>query len=612
MKQSKWVANQPFIFFLWVLSSHSIEILQVHGFTSHAGLQSALPSIPSQTNLITCRTSSRVCLASSTTAQLDENDSSNTQSFNSKITHTKADDEKIHWSKPAFIIAGPALIGAMTDPVLSLIDTAFVGQLPNSSIPLASLGACTSIFHLALNAFRASTTATTSLVSEALNKDQKDGGNNEPSLAAQDAAREVTMASIQFGLIAGFSILTVLLTYSNTILSLMGLSPTSVVPEKIQLFTQAKSYLKIRTLAAPFVLFCTVAEGAFRGYANTVIPLIASFVAAGVNLILDPILMFGGNIPIGNASGPVNGFLGKFGAGLGISGASGATALSQVCGGFVYAYMLWRRKMIPPLFPAHSSKSKSQTQTKAKRSLIWKSIFKANFTMMLKQGSLLLAWAYATSRATAIGTTHVAAHQVALSLWLIFALIQDGAAVAAQVLMSQIFHSSSSSAQTENSGSSPSKTKSSSKKSSSKFNPRQLSLVKYMLKLSLLQSFAATTILFLLGRNAPSVFTNDIAVQTHLRKLMPILALQQPLISITLVTEGLAVGGNQFGILAAGTALSTVVAMKVLSGASSIQGIWKGGIVCLFAGRLLTALVGVGVMLKKNKILCDDSKTAQM
>lgn len=541
---------------------------------------------------------------------------------------------KIRWTKPTLAIAIPALVGAMTDPLLSLIDTAFVGQLPNSSVPLASLGACTSIFHLAFNAFRATTTATTSLVSEAWSKERYAGDKTQES-----PTKEVTVASIQFGLIAGFSILTILLSCSTSILSLMGISSTS--PAQQQLYIQAKSYLKIRTLAAPFVLFSTVVEGVFRGYANTVIPLIASSVAAFVNLILDPLLMFGGGVLLGGAGNivgaryknPVLRIFGQLlysmkvffenrGAGLGISGAAGATAFSQLCAGSVLAFALWKKRLVPPLLPPKKVNgslplsAEQKKKTRAKRRLIWKSILKANSTMMLKQGSLLLAWAYATSRATSIGTAHVAAHQVALSLWLIFALIQDGAAVAAQVLMSQTLYTSAkvndSSSASSDLPSTPAyvdnkieKTKSSinitKKEDKSEFNLHQTSLVKYMFKFALFQSCIAAGFLHVLGQYAPSIFTNDVTVQGHLRKLMPILALQQPLISMTLVTEGLAVGGNQFGILALGTALSTFAAMKVLSRASSIQGIWTGGIVCLFVGRFLTALVGIISLLWKGK-----------
>ena len=52
------------------------------------------------------------------------------------------------------------------------------------------------------------------------------------------------------------------------------------------------SYLRIRSLAAPAVLFITVSEGAFRGYCDTRTPLLASLTAAVTNAVFDPLLMF--------------------------------------------------------------------------------------------------------------------------------------------------------------------------------------------------------------------------------------------------------------------------------------------------------------------------------
>jgi Na+-driven multidrug efflux pump len=70
------------------------------------------------------------------------------------------------WSRQTISIGIPALLAMMADPLLSLIDNAYVGKL--GAIELAALGTCTSIFHFAFNAFRATTTATTSLVATAL------------------------------------------------------------------------------------------------------------------------------------------------------------------------------------------------------------------------------------------------------------------------------------------------------------------------------------------------------------------------------------------------------------------------------------------------------------
>lgn len=53
------------------------------------------------------------------------------------------------------------------------------------------------------------------------------------------------------------------------------------------------------------------------------------------------------------------------------------------------------------------------------------------------------------------------------------------------------------------------------------------------------------TTLLLLSGVIPRCFTSDPAVLERLGKLLPLLAVQQPLIAMTLVTEGLLVGAGQ-------------------------------------------------------------------
>jgi Na+-driven multidrug efflux pump len=185
--------------------------------------------------------------------------------------------------------------------------------------------------------------------------------------------------------------------------------------------------------------------------------------------------------------------------------------------------------------------------------------------MFAKQGSLLLAWTYATARATRLGHSHVAAHQVALSFWLIFALILDGAAVSAQVLMGRAKGDA----------------------------PQVQSLIRYMTAFAALQGVLSTAAILLAGNAVPRIFTPDPVIRAHLVQLMPHLAFQQILVSVTLVMESLVIGANEFNLLAIGTSISTLFALRELQQATTVVGIWSRGIVMLFAGRLLTAVIGV-------------------
>eukprot|EP00934_Nitzschia_sp_Nitz4_P007232 Nitzschia sp. Nitz4//NODE_159_length_47236_cov_74.723851//14302//15858//NITZ4_additional_000006-RA//1//CDS//3329531737//7222//frame0 len=423
--------------------------------------------------------------------------------------------EKYHWNTLTFSLAIPALIGMLADPLLSLMDTAYVGRIGANE--LAALGPCTSIFHLAFNAFRATTAATTSLV-----------GNSK----SEEERRHIIGVSLKLGVSIGFMVMAVLSLAGPWCLSTMGVHRTS------SLFKPASAYLGARLWAAPVVLGLVVAEGAFRGYGDTRIPLLASLAASVINLIMDPLLMF----PLG----------------MGVAGAAAATGLSQVGAALVYAYYLYKRRMLPQgRTNAGSAKMNS--------SLVVKEIFKANLAMICKQGSLLLAWAYASSRATRLGAAHVAAHQVALSFWMVFALLLDAPAVAAQVLMSKSLE-----------------------------NARKVrSLIVYMLRFAVTQGLVCTSLVLMVAPYLPGAFTTDPAIAGNLRSLMPQLAWQQLLVSLTLVIESLATGGTQFQILAGGTTMATVLAMWQLRNAHDIVSIWSKGIVTLFAGRLLAACIAV-------------------
>jgi putative MATE family efflux protein len=464
------------------------------------------------------RTSTTLWTASAITSDggADRNVTINLESTNNSTIPTSYD-----WTSQNFKLAIPALIGMLADPLLSLVDTAYVGQV--GSTELAALGACTSIFHLAFNAFRATTAATTSLV-----------GN------AKDSAerKQVIELSLALGIVLGLVVMTALQLAGPWCLATMG------VPRHSKLFPAASAYLGTRLWAAPTVLAIVVAEGAFRGYGDTKIPLLASLVASFINLILDPILMFS--------------------IGWGVKGAAAATAISQVGAALVYFYFLMKRGMLP---------KRRRSKSVVNKSKVISTILGANLAMITKQGSLLLAWAYATARATRIGSAHVAAHQVALSCWLVFALILDGAAVSAQVLMSR---------------------------SMGQF-AKAKSLVSYMLRFSILQGLATTGALLLASPVLPKLFTPDLAIRGHLTSLMPHLAWQQLLVSLTLVTESLAIGGNQFQLLAFGTTVSTILAMSQLQQATTVVEIWSRGIVTLFVGRLITALIGTVRVMREQR-----------
>lgn len=122
-------------------------------------------------------------------------------------------------------------MGLLADPVLSMVDTGFVGRI--GSIELAALGVCTSIFHMCFTIFRASTVATTSLVASAKNIAEK---------------RHIAKISIQLAGVLGTVVLLGMRFGGPVLLATMGVSPESAM------YKPACDYLFARCWAAPAVV----------------------------------------------------------------------------------------------------------------------------------------------------------------------------------------------------------------------------------------------------------------------------------------------------------------------------------------------------------------------
>lgn len=279
-------------------------------------------------------------------------------------------------------LAIPALGSLAIDPLISLVDTAFVGRL--GAVPLGALGINTAIFALSFIVFNFLAYGTTPRVSHAL------GQNNRAE------AGRIVIIALALAVLAG-SIATVgLLAFSKPILLAMGAGG--------EMYEPALSYLKIRALAGPAVLLTTAAHGAFRGYQDTRTPL---WVALGVNLInlvLDPIFIFI--------------------LGWGIAGAATATLVAQWAGAGVFLYLLLK---------THRKAFGIEVFWPRLREMV--PFLRIGGHLLIRTGALVGTMTLATAVAARVDVRSVAAHQVAVQLWGFLALIVDALAVAGQTLV---------------------------------------------------------------------------------------------------------------------------------------------------------------------------------
>jgi len=278
-------------------------------------------------------------------------------------------------------LAIPALGTLAADPLVSLIDTAFVGHL--GRVPLGALGASVAVFTVAFFLFNFLAYGTTPLIAGSV----ADGN--------RDRAGRLAVGALLTGAVIGVSALLVLELFAAPLLHLMG--------AQADLLDDALVYLRIRALGLPAVLLATVAHGVFRGHQDTKTPMWATVLISVFNLVLDPILIFG--------------------LGWRLAGAAWATTLAQWLGVGVFGVLFWRRRgefYLRATWPGFG----------ALRPLVG-----AGRALVIRSGALLGALTLATAVATRQGAEVVAAHQVTMQLWLFLALVIDALAIAAQAVV---------------------------------------------------------------------------------------------------------------------------------------------------------------------------------
>lgn len=284
------------------------------------------------------------------------------------------------YDRRIFRLAIPALGTLLADPLVSLVDTWFVGRLGATS--LAALGIAVAIFAVGFWAFNFLSYGVTPLVSHAL-------GEGDELKAGRIVGSGLVAA---VGL--GFAVAVVLVSAAGPLTELMG--GRGVVHE------QAAGYLRIRALATPAVLTIMLGHGAFRGHHDTRTPLTVSLMFNLVNFVLDPILIFG--------------------LGWGLNGAAIATVVAQGVGAFWFIHLMRNRLGLRV------------------RGIRWDEIWALlviGRDVVIRAGSIVVTFTVAARVAAAVGNAQIAAHHVATQILVLLAHVGDALNVAAQALVSR-------------------------------------------------------------------------------------------------------------------------------------------------------------------------------
>ncbi|MGH2805777.1 MAG: MATE family efflux transporter, partial [Actinomycetota bacterium] len=264
------------------------------------------------------------------------------------------------------------------DPLYSLVDTAFVGHL--GTVELGAVAVGTAAFTASFWLFSFLAYGVTPKVARAV-------GAEDPRTAT-----EVGVQALFLGTALGIVVAIVGTLFAAPIVDVLGAEG--------RVAAQAESYLRIRILAAPFVLVVTVCHGWMRGAQDTRTPMFVVGAGAVLNGILDYVLIY----PVG----------------WGVQGAAWATLIGQGLTAVVLVWVVIRRMVpVPWRFDAR----------------VMRSLLVIGGDLIVRAGSLVAALTIATSVAARMGVVVLAAWQVTMQLFSLFALTLDSVAVAGQALV---------------------------------------------------------------------------------------------------------------------------------------------------------------------------------
>lgn len=284
-------------------------------------------------------------------------------------------------------LAVPATIAGIAEPLLSLTDTAIVGNIPvNGLESLAAAGIVGSFLSTLIWILGQTQSAISALVSQHLGA----GKINEVTILPAQA--------IFFNLVISFIILVPCLVFTETIFTALEASGT--------ILAYCISYFKIRIWGFPLTLFTFAVFGVFRGLQNTLYPMLIAIIGALLNIVLDIILVFG----VDDLISPMH-----------LEGAGYASLIAQAVMAILAGVLLVKKTKISlqlrlPLHP------KLGTLALMSANLFIRS-FALNFALLL-----------AVKEATRLGDSSIGAHTIAINLWLFSAFFIDGYATAGNIL----------------------------------------------------------------------------------------------------------------------------------------------------------------------------------
>ena len=289
-------------------------------------------------------------------------------------------------------LAIPALISGIAEPILSITDTAIVGNVNyNSMEALGAVGIVGTFLSMLVWVFGQKRSVIASIVSQAVGARKIDEVKSLPSQA------------IFIILFLSLVIIGITYPFAENLFSFYNASGL--------ILDYSVGYYKIRVIGIPFTLITIGVFGIFRGLQNTITPMSIAIVGTLLNIVLDIILVYG-----------IEGVL----APMHIYGAAYASVIAQVTMAGLAILLLYKKTKITLRFSLPFNE-------KIKDFLL---MF---FDLIVRTLALNIALYFGSSFAARYGDEFIAAYTIAINLWFLGAFIIDGYSSAGTILSGKFF-----------------------------------------------------------------------------------------------------------------------------------------------------------------------------
>lgn len=219
------------------------------------------------------------------------------------IRGTSADYTRIPLRRAVFLLAVPMVLELVLESTFAVVDIFFVGQLGPSAV--ATAGLTESYLFLLYSIAMGLAMGITALVARRVGE----GASEEASVTAAQALWVAVLASVPFA-IAG-------IVWARELLALMGADAWTLA--------HGVGYMQWMLGGNVVILLLFVINAIFRGAGDAAIAMRVLWVANGLNILLDPLLIFGW--------GPVPAF--------GVEGAAIATTIGRGTGVLLQLWILF-------------------------------------------------------------------------------------------------------------------------------------------------------------------------------------------------------------------------------------------------------------------------------